>query len=800
MQNLHRDNDDGDIENLILHGAKALYEADAEGRHKHDITYTSKMVDDLIEKVANEAEEEAKAIEERNKAKGNGIEEVAGDKKEFMSFGFAKVWEAGKATLAELSDDEEEAEMEEQDLGWGQVLLSAQAAEEKRRAEEAEQAALRIRKAKEVRRQHQTDGLLPEEDSPAKGKKGKGKAKAKGKGKGKALVDSEDDFALPDGNESESSIGDFSGEDEALFDAQGHPIIVENSKSKAKRMRILAMQQAAMAASAASGTQGTANDNAVAGPSVPPPSGKFNHLKESHGERMARKAQQKEARRQARLAQAQMAGTPPIASSSKTGATSVVNAMRISEAQTVIQWLYQSLHEVGAHDQKREWAKLGVLELAPWDRKRIYSDLARQVDEFFKMIGQLPYFGTQETRAKVFYLIDCKSPIIPDPTSDVVPPIPPSASVRVGTEPTTRQPTPSGSTRPVPTVNGVPVVVPSVRTGKLPPAPPNSIEQTPISGSTTQTLVFEPLPVRPAKRPVDAPHIDVPPVPPTTPSEPAAPTPPKPGSSVLNGVIECPFCRGSHTFIQCPIRPKVEDIEDLLQSFVADNATGPKMQGVSLMKNPARGELTTKAKRQAERTLAMYEAIGIRTSLSRPKAATMPPKPSTPVHNAESSSSIVHASSQVSKGTKIVSTPKGASGTRADAIVIDDDSDHEQSSARPSSVALRPSISAANVGSESERPSKRIRIDLSSGISNHTQPKLTLTPNGTPRESPRPANQANPPANNGHAAEVKSPAAKSNGHRGRPKIVHGCTICDSPRFHTAIDCPVVRAGPDSITQ
>jgi hypothetical protein len=191
VQSMKEEHEEGEIDDMILHGAKALYEADAEGRSATDIIYNSKNVDELIDRVEQEANEEAKAMEEGEKDKArrltSGDEVIEGQTKakEGMSFGFAKIWEAGENGMAEVQGEEEGPQGEEKDVqdqttAWEAVMLNARAAEAKRKADEEEARQKRLRRANPVQ-QYQPDGMLSDDSPQAKKIK-----KAKGKGKGKA--------------------------------------------------------------------------------------------------------------------------------------------------------------------------------------------------------------------------------------------------------------------------------------------------------------------------------------------------------------------------------------------------------------------------------------------------------------------------------------------------------------------------------------------------------------------------------------------------------------------------------------
>ena len=65
VQNLGKDNEEEDVSTMLLAGAKALYETNADGTSASDITYTSKQVEEMIDKVEMQAEEEAVLLRQK---------------------------------------------------------------------------------------------------------------------------------------------------------------------------------------------------------------------------------------------------------------------------------------------------------------------------------------------------------------------------------------------------------------------------------------------------------------------------------------------------------------------------------------------------------------------------------------------------------------------------------------------------------------------------------------------------------------------------------------------------------------
>jgi hypothetical protein len=457
--------EEGEIDDLILHGAKALYEADADGVAPSDIHYNSKNVEELIDKVEREAEEEAKAMEEREKEKerkiANGEDEDKDKPREAMTFGFAKIWEAGQDALAEVEDAlEEEKELEDQTLAWESVMESARQAEARRLADKVEARAQRLRRQKNTQR-YQPDGVLSD-DSPQV-KRVKGKGKGKGKATTPAINDSSDgDFALPvDGSDSDVSDNDLSDEADALVDENGRPILVPSKKNIVNEARHTAWQAARDAVKAAKAGKvqndstsrkvsppktTTSLPNSLAGPSAAPDSVR----NETPEERKARKARRKTTKEAARQAQMQQLLLPSgsissapgrpldhrLYSTTSTGDRAVINnaqltdAARISEGQAILQWLWRLFVELDFSRQIRQWAKMALPELTVEERTQHYRELAQIADDQLLRLGQQHFFTRPETYHNVCYLFQVGAPALPEEgTSNqpIVPPLPAGA-------------------------------------------------------------------------------------------------------------------------------------------------------------------------------------------------------------------------------------------------------------------------------------------------------------------------------------------------------------------------------------
>ncbi|KAJ7102108.1 SNF2 family DNA-dependent ATPase [Mycena belliarum] len=110
VQKMDDDDDAGDnVQSILTFGAKALFEADAGAR---DIIYTDTDIDNLIDKTEQEAEPE--------QTNEDGA----------LSFSFAKIWAAGKDSLEEVVEEEDQGD------SWAQTLQKINEEREHTRAHE----------------------------------------------------------------------------------------------------------------------------------------------------------------------------------------------------------------------------------------------------------------------------------------------------------------------------------------------------------------------------------------------------------------------------------------------------------------------------------------------------------------------------------------------------------------------------------------------------------------------------------------------------------------------------------------
>ena len=449
VQQMGKENEEGEIDNMLLHGAAALYDTtNEEGISASDIRYTSKDVDELIDKVEADADIEAKALKEKNEAFANGeagqeMQEVA-KPKESMSFGFAKIWEADQNRLQEISDDvDERAEDTE---AWQLVMENA---------ERERLAALMMTGANGQRSKRQAVlvKLRYGPDGPRKTKN-----KTKGKKRKTAAESSDTEFALAadgGGSESDSTMSPGVDGSDDLFDHEGNPTVRglaagKKGLNKKEFKALQAVRQAAAKAvlDASGSTEGIppgdllmGQDGTIvhgsngAGPSIPPPS-KISNAQETLEERAARKARRKEEKYQKKLrahedkphlihaqlgeqrlqggSQAPRPIIPRNLSSRQNHVPDVVDAARVVAGQHILQWMYHTLRELGFHEHLGIWAKMALPELPGHERFQFYKQLATMVDDELYHRGQLPYFDGAEQIDQVLPILMGGKPVIPD--------------------------------------------------------------------------------------------------------------------------------------------------------------------------------------------------------------------------------------------------------------------------------------------------------------------------------------------------------------------------------------------------
>jgi len=457
VQQMGKENEEGEIDNMLLHGAAALYETNEDGTAASDIKYTSQNVDELIDKVEQDAEAEVRALNERDTAvnKGEVVPEVS-KPKESMSFGFAKIWEAEQNRLKEVH--EEEVRPEDTVNAWQIVMENAEKERRKHLAEDLKDDQRATRRAAAVT--YRTDGVLSD-DGPTGKEKGR---PVKGK-KGKHGSD-DGEFAMAAGpSDSESdSIASFNqgatpGGPENLIGNQGNAVIrgLANGKKRLSNKQRLAIETARAMEKAsaiakpsldgevmANGSNDTMAKNAVAGPSTSTTSKtKAPRPGETTEQRAARKAKKaewkalrdsvkKQAWNDAKSQQQVGPGRPMSASSVPNAAPRVQppvlspqDASNVQAGQHVLHYMYQILREFAMVNEISTWALIALPEISLADRKTIYLRLARVVDDQLHSRGMEHYFSKQQSFAAVMQVLDNGAPVVPDtPVDGVVPPLP----------------------------------------------------------------------------------------------------------------------------------------------------------------------------------------------------------------------------------------------------------------------------------------------------------------------------------------------------------------------------------------
>ncbi|GMK53767.1 hypothetical protein CspeluHIS016_0103530 [Cutaneotrichosporon spelunceum] len=145
VQQLGKDREEGEYENLILYGAEDITKIDEDASSMR--VWTPKMIDDLIDDAEREAEEMAKVQETAEAAKAASQEND--DASKANGFSFAKIWETKVEDVAVAGLDEPEIEPEFDEHGWVQFLQQAEATEAaQREAARAVEGRLRAMKKK----------------------------------------------------------------------------------------------------------------------------------------------------------------------------------------------------------------------------------------------------------------------------------------------------------------------------------------------------------------------------------------------------------------------------------------------------------------------------------------------------------------------------------------------------------------------------------------------------------------------------------------------------------------------------
>ncbi|ORY25945.1 hypothetical protein BCR39DRAFT_542680 [Naematelia encephala] len=441
VQQLGKENEEGEIDNILLHGAASLYASDQNGISASDIRYTADDVEELIDKVEKDAETEALAMEEREKTHENGGDEAA-KPKETMSFGFAKVWESDQKRIQEAEQEEEEDRPEDMLNAWQLVMDNAVRERARRLAEETEAARVRrVRKAAAV--SYKVDaGAISDEVSPTKKKSGnlpkkkKKKSGSKSSDAGEASFaanpkasDTDDaDFAVdPDEPESdEESIASFGGGMAELLDDDmrwGGSMAGENigkdGVDPGKAIRAIVASASGAASLGPTQVNGSAEVFTVLLPAK---------SKSKRNETPQERAARKTAKRQ----DSSKAITSAQDTSSRVSPGTIAAQQAILRAtvtpdrqfpvdphlwlpgQNILAWMFSIFRDRGMTAYQNEWGMLALPEVEMNVRQELYNRLANFADDALRKEGQAPYFTAQEQHVTVKRLLELKGPGMPE--------------------------------------------------------------------------------------------------------------------------------------------------------------------------------------------------------------------------------------------------------------------------------------------------------------------------------------------------------------------------------------------------
>jgi chromodomain-helicase-DNA-binding protein 4 len=427
VQQMGKENEEGDIDNMLLHGAAALYDTNAEGVSASDIRYTSKDVDALIEKVEADAIAESKAMEERDKAREangdapTGTEAGPSKPKETMSFAFAKIWEADSKRIHEMSDDEDEDDRADEDAeAWATAVENLRKQREAANADNGQR--LRQRQAAVAPKFYAMpqDGAMSDDQAyptPKKGKNG-----FKGKGKAREQSDQSDgDFAWVPGEESESD-DDISA---LVADALDVFDIVDGKAVLKERKMPVNAEQAKATAKAKDVLQTAINDGTVV--SSADAAELQNKAKREARKQEERRQQQREILSRIHLERSALGQVPGPTPARPPASAQIYDsfakdgkAMRsapvppaVQAAQHIVQWLYHVLSNLALKPELKMWARMALPEIPGDERGKLYMALAEKADDEMYRRGQRMYFQLPETIDKVLPLLVVGGSVVP---------------------------------------------------------------------------------------------------------------------------------------------------------------------------------------------------------------------------------------------------------------------------------------------------------------------------------------------------------------------------------------------------
>lgn len=484
VQNLNTADEEVDIDSIIMHGAKALYEKTDQAGNERGIIWNSKNVNDLIDEAEREVNKEWDAFKMRWKLEDEMKErgEKPETNKEARAFGFAKIWEVDQAGMVEIEEVEEDKELEEDEGGL--AALSRHAIVDPTE-EGVGREGTRVRQipAQQLRQQQyekELEEALAMGDTPVKKKAGKQGKKGKGKEKEIEVQDDkyDQDFALLADDSSDSDYNGTSGGEEALSGISGKPVgtkgMVQRQHGPGGAAAGAGVMKVAKALAKAQRLSGVGVNNGDIPPTSSSNTSPRKHKQPSHRlteeeKRLRKEARQAEKRRMNEIAVPEyqgpngdgfgigggldddpyahlmwpLEGAPPLSSPS----TSFLNPINTTTATTgnppspdhrsklstlalnkdgqhVLQWLYHVLREFVFPEELKMWAKIGLVELPTAEREGYYNLLSKKADARLSALNFESYFLIPSSKSAVFRLIRSKRSILPSgPAKAIIGPL-----------------------------------------------------------------------------------------------------------------------------------------------------------------------------------------------------------------------------------------------------------------------------------------------------------------------------------------------------------------------------------------
>ena len=670
VQQMGKNNEEGEIDSMLLHGAAALYESNEHGVAASDIQYTSQNVEELIDKVEADAEAEVNALREKDGAAAKEVDAADASKpKESMSFGFAKIWEADQNKLEELQEKEDRPE--DSANAWQLVMENAEKERRARLADSLRDGRRVKRKAATVK--YQLAGTVSDGNTP---EKGKGRSQPKVKlPDGKQSNDSSDaEYALGYGqsdldSDSITSFPDDLDDLEFAHRASNIRGLAAGKKTmSAKERRDIetarAMEQSAAASKLVpnvetppvSGPNGILIPNAVPGPSKESEKPTFVDTPEQRAERKAKwKAhrERKQRKQQAKLlANGSGSLTFPTQYSSQNVHNGVLgtqsplqhasNPAKIQAGQHALQYMFQILREFSMTHYITQWGYMALPEIPPAERKSIYLVLAQAVDEQLYIRGLERYFAQSETYSSASHVFECGAVVISDaPRDKLMPPLP------VEGKRWKDQKTDSSAARPTYQQH-----LPSpLESPKLHPPPSGIAAPAALPPRPQSTYVIDKKPQKVRRSPTHS-------------------TGARPRRS-LNPMQSqtCSYCGQAHSVRQCSEILTVVDLRTFRSAILeSDEPEADKVGVISATVESAKCERQRDGLREIERLLDLHAAAGSPIPSSASDRGLSSAKNDPSLSNGKSVARVKHSAPPLH-------TSAPSSGSRGAAIVVEDDSD-----------------------------------------------------------------------------------------------------------------------------